>query len=108
MDQWNVIKDMPKLPFIEGQWVEVLADIRCNATGEVRTYRTEEILDEGDEAPSDFNWSENNYQCDCNRVKFFCRAGKEPEPETNVCTEGKYSVRLRNPVTGNVYYSEFE
>ena len=41
-------------------WVECIAEIRKNDTGEIREYETHEILEIGDEHPSVFNWEENN------------------------------------------------
>jgi hypothetical protein len=93
-------------PIQDGRWVEVLANIRFNATGEVRQYATSEILMDGETQPSTFNWSENNFSCDCNREIFFFRAAGQVAPERD-CTDGQYAVRLENPVTGQVYYEEF-
>lgn len=94
-----------------GSWVAVLAMITKVETGEVREYITEEILREGDEYPNEFNWEEGNYSCDCNRDLFFLRAGGEDDSESfesYQCSDGKYSVDLINPVTGNTYYKESE
>lgn len=87
-----------------------IANIRKNATGEVRRYETEELINDGEAHPSAFNWEENNYSCDCNRELFFGYAGglqyeDMPDPK---CTHGRYSVNLENPVTGEIYYREFE
>lgn len=35
----------------------------------------------GEDAFSDFLWSEGNYSCDCNRSLFFQRAAGKPEME---------------------------
>lgn len=29
-----------------------------------------------------YQWSDGNFGCDCNRARFFARAGNEPEPES--------------------------
>lgn len=90
--------------------VECIAEIRDNKTGEVREYETHEILEEGEEHPCVFNWEENNYSCDCNRRLFFKRAkGEETKEDWDVpCSDGKYSVNLKNKKDGRIYYQEFE
>ena len=95
-------------------WVECIAEIRKNDTGEIREYETHEILTIGDEHPSVFNWEESNYSCDCNRLLFFNRARDEEKDEdwdvecTDVeCTDGKFSVNLKNKKDGKVYYREY-
>lgn len=90
------------------RWVCVVAHIRKNETGEVRRYDTEELLEEGDKHPSVFNWEENNFSCDCNRELFFERAARhEIDIDVTKCSDGRYSVNLENPATGEVYYREF-
>jgi hypothetical protein len=90
-------------------WVECIAEIRNNETGEVREYETHEILNNGEEHPSVFNWEENNYACDCNRHLFFKRVNNDENDEDwdIECTHGKYSVNLKNKKDGKVYYREF-
>lgn len=90
-------------------WVECIAEIRNNETGEIREYETHEILEIGDEHPSVFNWEENNYLCDCNRRLFFKRANnEETNDDWNVeCSDGKFSVNLKNKKDGKVYYREY-
>jgi hypothetical protein len=90
-------------------WVECIAEIRNNETGEIREYETHEILEIGDEHPSVFNWEENNYSCDCNRRLFFKRANnEETNDDWNVeCSDGKFSVNLKNKKDGKVYYREY-
>ena len=107
MEDWNVVdKPAHKNGFI---LVECIAEIRDNETGEIREYETKEILDIGCKYPSVFNWKENNYACDCNRRLFFKEVKNEAtEEDWNVkCTDGKYSVNLRNKKNGKVYYREF-
>lgn len=91
-------------------WVKCIAEIKNNATGEIREYETDEILERGDEYPSVFNWEENNYSCDCNRLLFFKQAKNEvTEEDWNVeCSDGKFSVNLKNKKDGNIYYREFD
>lgn len=91
--------------------VECIAEIRNNETGEIREYETHEILEEGNDYPSVFNWEENNFSCDCNRLLFFKRAGTEKttDEDWNVeCSDGKFSVNLKNKMNGEVYYREYE
>lgn len=92
-------------------WVECIVEIRKNDNGEIREYETEEILKIGDEYPSVFNWKENNYSCDCNRLLFFKYAKDEEviDEEFNglQCTNGKFSVNLKNKKDGKVYYREY-
>ena len=80
-------------------WVECIAEIRNNDTGEIREYETHEILEIGDEHPSVFNWEENNYSCDCNRFLFFKYAKNidvsDEEFNNLECTNGNFSVNLK-------------
>jgi hypothetical protein len=92
----------------KNKWVSVIAEIRENATGEVREHRSDEILDDGEETPNTYMWEEGNYSCDCNRRLFFERANGEDEDIDSQCTGGKFSVRLRNAKTGKIYYDEFD
>ncbi len=91
--------------------VKCVAFIRKNDTGEVRQYPTELPVYEYDgvldDHPSIFNWEENNYSCDCNRELFFERAAGN-EIETEKCSDGRFSVRLQNPDTLEIYYDEFD
>lgn len=91
------------------KWVACIAEIRNNETGEIREFETHEILETGEEYPSVFNWAENNFSCDCNRRLFFKRANnEETEEDWNVgCTDGKFSVNLKNKSCGTVYYREY-
>lgn len=90
-------------------WVECIAEIKNNSTGEIVEYETEEILDFDSEYPSVFNWEENNYSCDCNRLLFFKRAKNEETEEDfdKECSNGKFSVNLKNKKDGKIYYREF-
>lgn len=108
-DNWQTV-DIPTHTMKNCRWVRVIAHIRNNATGEIRQYMTDEVLHDGDSHPSVFNWEENNFSCDCNRILFFLRAKGEDEEEAwdRECTHGHYSVNLQNPVTGETYYREFK
>lgn len=107
---WKVI-EKPSHPLHDGRkWVEVIADIRKNETGEVRRYVTAEILCDGDPYPSTFNWAQNNYSCDCNRELFFGYAigqSFEEIDRDDACSDGRYSVRLINPLDNQAYYAEY-
>lgn len=88
-----------------------IAEIKNNETGEIREYETHEILEYESEYPNIFNWSENNYSCDCNRLLFFMRCGGESTDsildEDIDCTEHKFSVNLKNKLDNKIYYQEF-
>lgn len=90
--------------------VKAIALIRDNFTGEVVEYNSEELLEVGELTPSVFNWAENNYSCDCNRRIFFRRTkGIEyKDCEDIPCSDGMFSVNLKNALTGEFYYKEFE
>ena len=87
----------------------LMAEIRCNATGEVREITTTALLVQGVDFPDDFIWiwEGGNYSCDCNRRIFFARAAGEKEDWGGPCSEGLYSVRLRDKESGLVWYDEF-
>lgn len=90
-------------------FVECIAVILNNETGEIREYETEELLELGSKHPKVFNWEENNYSCDYNRHIFFKRVYDEVTEDDWVieCTEHRYSVNLKNKKDGKVYYREF-
>ena len=91
----------------DARWVKAVAEIRNNSTGEVREYDTDEVLEDGADAPRIFNWQENNFSCDCNREMFFEQVNGV-ELENTKCSDGKFSVNLKNKLDGVVYYREFE
>jgi hypothetical protein len=100
IQDWTVVEEMTtKKKFA----VECIAEIRKNSTGEVVEYPTIEYIDYGSETPNVFNWEENNFSCDCNRSIFF-----EGSYNDNECSDGKYSVNLKNAKDGKIYYREFE
>lgn len=108
-ERWETAPELERTHAIRGcRWVKVVARIRDNFTGEVRNYQTNESLNDGEAFPSVFNWSDNNYSCDCNRALFFgYAAGKTHEETERPCGNGRYAVQLQNPVTGYIYYDEF-
>lgn len=87
------------------KWVRAVAHIRCNATGEVREHATAVWLENG--APNPSSWEDGNYSCDCNRGLFFAREGGIEPDDDDECSDGKFSVNLENPITGEVFYREF-
>lgn len=105
LSEWQEVKLPP--PHHKDRRVRIVAHIRKNETGEVRQYETDAIMELGEVAPDEFWWSEGNAGCDCNRSLFFYRAIGEDEPEEPECGEGRFSVNLQNPVTGQFYYTEF-
>ena len=93
-----------------GVLVECIAEIKNNETGEIREYETHEVLEIGKENPSIFNWKEDDFSCDCNRRIFFKRVNKEEitEDDWNIeCSDGKFSVNLKNKKDGKLYYCEY-
>ena len=93
-------------PSGEETWVKVIAWIRKNTTGCIAKYDTSEPLEHNAKHPSVYNWSEGNYGCDCNRELFFERVKERAVNEA--CSEGRFSVNLENPATGEFYYKEYE
>ena len=91
-------------------WVKCIAEIRNNATNEIREYETDEILEIGNEYPNTFNWEKNNFSCDCNRRMFFKSVkGEETNEDWNAkCSDGEFSVNLKNKKDGKIYYREFK
>ncbi len=90
-------------------YTTIIAEIRHNITGEIRKYESNEILYDGAKFPPVFNWEENNYSCDCNRHMFFKLVNNEEieEDDEIECSNGKYSVNLRDKLTNEIYYSEY-
>lgn len=103
---WKAV-DVPAHPLRDGTWVEIQLEVRLNQTGEIRTTVEQVILNNGDPHPNPFHWEEGNNSCDCNREAYFYRAQNLEEPDDTACTEGRYSVRLTNPVDGKVFYNDF-
>lgn len=106
-ETWQASKDQYGNDGRAEIWVDAVARIRKNETGEVREYATQVPLDHQATVPSEYIWADGNYQCDCNRRLFFARAKGEPEEDAD-CSDGLYSVQLVNPVTGTVFYNEFD
>lgn len=96
-------RQITRLEFAPGFWVTARVHIRNNATGVVHTYESQEVLIDGVEHPETFIWEEGNFSCDCNRAAFWGLVDEETE-----CGEGKFSVNLQNPDTGEFYYKEFQ
>lgn len=80
---------------------EVLVRIRRNSDGKIVEMHDQLYWEAGDDEPSFSSWENGNYSCDCNRSEFF------GDRIDHVCSEGKYSVNLINPVCGTVVYKEF-
>ena len=78
-EEWEEAEVLPTHPIKNGRWVVSVAEIRCNATGEVSEYEGPELLMDGDESPNTHIWSDGNFGCDCNRRFFFSRAGGKDE-----------------------------
>lgn len=102
---WRIV-DAGRPQLQNAKWVECIASIRNNETGQIRRLTSHEILEDGEEFPSTHNWEDGNYSCDCNRDSFFnrCDGLGIPAPP---CSNGRFSVNLENPATGTVFYREF-
>lgn len=87
--------------------LKIIEAIRCNATGETRERESCIFWWHRDKGPHLYNWEDGNFSCDCNRAMFFADAAGEPDPDVP-CSDGLFSVRLRNAKTGEVFYDEFE
>jgi hypothetical protein len=105
--KWIVVKKDALHQIKDCIWVECIAEIRNNETGEIREYETEELLETFSATPSVSNWTEGNYSCDCNRKLFFQRAGNEKEDAIVECSHDKFSVNLKNKKDGITYYCEY-
>lgn len=93
-------------PYEDGdRLAEVLVHIRRNSDGKMFWFHDQLYWPAGDDAPSTYNWEDGNYSCDGNRASFF---GDRSSLDEHVCSEGKYSVNLENPVTGKIFYREFQ
>lgn len=91
----------------------VVAHIRKNATGEIRKSDQHSILDDDEASPSWFIWQEGAFSCGDNRRSFFMEASENGEDaewddDDEYIEDSEYSVNLENPVTGEIYYREFE
>ena len=78
-----------------------VAVLRRNSTGEVREHAAYYSGDEGWE----FQWTEGNFGCDCNRALFFARAKGEPDPDQECGGEAYTLLELRRP-DGSRYCGE--
>lgn len=86
--------------------IDIIAEIRENETGIVKEYEMLNCISQDDGYEVRYIWSDGNYGCDCNRHMFFDRVDGRQE-EDYECSDGLYSVRVRNKETGLVIYSEF-
>ena len=107
LTDWNIVKQAP--PHDKSTWIEIIAHIRNNQTGEIRQYKDDAIWDEDNGCPHLFIWEEGNYSCDCNRKIFWGDSiGHEYEDEETPCGDGDFSINLENPKTGEIFYREYE
>lgn len=107
-EEWDVSDEYNDFPNLSnrGLWVLVIAEIRHNESGVIREYQDSMCIDKGEYTPNCFMWEEGNYSCDCNRKLFFARAAGESEDWDSECSDGQYSVRIRNKKSGEVFYDE--
>jgi hypothetical protein len=84
--------------------IKAIAKIRKNETGEIRDHDIT-IMWEGEDGEdgrwNTWIWEEGNFSCDCNRASFF---GDDDEIQ---CSDGRYSVNIVDPETGEVLYREY-
>lgn len=91
----------------EEVYVPVTVRLRKTETGEVREYRTEECED-----GVGYQWTDGNYGCDCNRERFFLRAGGEEDVADEAlhaqgrCSTGRYVVESITKESGEVIYRD--
>lgn len=104
-EKWYCLVEVEK-PHDHLIWVYIIAHIKNNETSEVRQYKEKLNIEFGESHPNDYIWESGNYACDCNREIFFRKAGQEEKIDHD-CGDGKYSVNLQNPRTGDMFYSEF-
>lgn len=102
---WKVM-EVDKEPTETNIWVEIVAHIKNNETGEIRKYKTMIIWDEENGCPHTCIWSSGKDSCDCNRGLLFGYAVGNLSGDIK-CGEGKYSVNLENPRTGEIFYKEY-
>jgi hypothetical protein len=106
MDKWATV-DVPTHPIGCGRWVDTIVRIRNNATGEIREWRMNQVMIDGDDYPNTFIWKDGDFSCDCNRSVFFAQSIDGDDKYTDECGNGAYAVQLLNAVDREVYYSEF-
>lgn len=85
--------------------VMVIAFIKNNETGELRRCESPVILYDGHQSPDFSEWEDHGY-CDCQRELLFADDALDVVGKLH-CTEGRFSVNLQNPATGEVFYREF-
>lgn len=82
---------------------EYVAEVRCNATGEVRrVLQSWEFAGwDGPRSSVQYFWTDGNFGCDCNRAIQFAGVFTIDTQ----CGESAYSVRLSD--ADGVFYNEF-
>ena len=89
LDDFKVIKMDP--PHDTNTWIQLIAKIRKNDTGEIREGKEDVLWDEDENEPHLWIWEEGNFSCDCNRELFFNRYGGVDADETE-CGDRKSVV----------------
>lgn len=89
------------------EWVKVVALIRNNVTGEIRSSDTKIWYEDDGKTLNDYIWSMGNFSCDCNRALFWSMAGGEEELDVE-CGDDKFDVNLIIPSTGEIVYEEYK
>lgn len=88
----------------EDAWTPIDVHIRRVSDGLVRVYSPTDWgwYAEG----SDYQWSDGNFGCGCNRYLFFQRAVGEEETDEYPCGDNLYRVRILERATGRVLFSD--
>lgn len=87
--------------------IDVVVHIMDNTTGQCVSFDDYLLWDYEDDIPDTYIWERGNFQCDCNRGSFFDKVLGQ-EKDDYECGDGRYSVNLQNPVTGEYFYTEFK
>lgn len=77
--------------------IEMKIEIKKVTTGEIKELIWDDFVFHR------FWWEEGNASCDCNRGDWF---GDDNDPD--ICTTGKYRVKISNNKTGEVLYNEWK
>ena len=102
---------MERMPKPEGpDWFPADVTILDRQTGERGVYLTwEKPDDESGLGGLEFDWSDNNNACDCNRADYLARALGREEDKDAPCGDSRYRVeQIVDSRSGAVIYSDGE
>ena len=80
-------------------WVKVIAIIKNNKTGEIRSCPDFDFWDEDTSTPYCFHYEMGN-DCDCTKGRLFNNHNYK-------CGDTRFSRNMACPKTGEIYYREF-